>query len=126
MRLADVRWLPVVPNPGKIASVGLSYEDHRAETGLEATEHPALFLRFAESQVGHHQPLVPPSESPTLDFEAEIAVVIGKPGRRIDRAAARTGAFGPGLVTADEVGPDEVLTLSCSLNRMVVQSTRRP
>jgi len=53
------------------------------ETGRDNTEQPAIFLRVAESQVGHLQPMVRPRESKNFDYEAEIAVIIGKPGRRI-------------------------------------------
>jgi len=145
---SDVTWLPVIPNPDKIVCVGLNYEEHRAETGRDKTEQPALFLRVAESQVGHRQPIVRPRESTHLDFEAEIALVIGQPGRRISQKDAfkhvagyscyndgsvrdwqrhtiqwtagknfvRTGAFGPWMVTADEIPPNTVLTLSCRLN----------
>jgi 2-keto-4-pentenoate hydratase/2-oxohepta-3-ene-1,7-dioic acid hydratase in catechol pathway len=86
--LADVAWRPVVPNPAKIICVGLNYRDHRAETGNDASAHPAIFLRTPDSQVGHEQPLVRPRESATLDYEAEIAVVVGRAGRRIPRGEA--------------------------------------
>src|SRR5256714_15663852 len=82
---SDVTWLPVIPNPGKIVCVGLNYEEHRQETGRDKTEQPALFLRLAESQVGHRQPILRPRESKNLDYEAEIAVVIGRAGRRISQ-----------------------------------------
>ncbi|MEO6407129.1 MAG: fumarylacetoacetate hydrolase family protein, partial [Burkholderiaceae bacterium] len=82
-RLADVTLLPTIPNPGKIFCIGLNYEDHRRETKREKTEAPAVFVRFPESQVGHGQPILRPRESTKLDFEGEIAVIIGKPGRRI-------------------------------------------
>lgn len=81
-------FLPVIPNPGKIVCVGLNYEEHRVEAGREKTENPALFLRVAESQVGHNQPIVRPRESTMLDYEGEIAVIIGKSGRRIARENA--------------------------------------
>src|SRR5258705_10928860 len=84
-RESEVTWLPVIPNPGKIVCVGLNYEEHRAETGRDKTEHPALFLRVAESQVAHRQPILMPAESTNLDYEGEIAVIIGKPGRRISQ-----------------------------------------
>jgi 2-keto-4-pentenoate hydratase/2-oxohepta-3-ene-1,7-dioic acid hydratase in catechol pathway len=85
-RESEVTWLPVIPNPGKIVCVGLNYEEHRAETGRDKTENPALFLRVAESQVGHRQPILRPRESTHLDFEAEIALIVGRPGRRISQA----------------------------------------
>ena len=147
-KLSEITWLPVIPNPDKIVCVGLNYEEHRVETGREKTEQPALFLRVAESQVGHGQPIVRPRESMQLDFEAEIALIIGRPGRRIaqqdawrhiagyscyndgsvrewqrhtvqwtaGKNFARTGAFGPWMVSADEIPPDSELTLSCRLN----------
>ena len=85
---ADVTWLPVIPNPDKIVCVGLNYQDHVVETGRDNTEQPAIFLRVAESQVGHKQPIIRPRESKNLDFEAEIAVIIGKAGRRISQKEA--------------------------------------
>ncbi len=83
LKLTKVTFLPVIPNPGKIVCVGLNYEEHRAETGRDKTENPALFIRVAESQVGHNQPIVMPPESTSLDYEGEIAVIIGKAGRRV-------------------------------------------
>jgi len=82
---SELTWLPLIPNPGKIICVGLNYEEHRQETGRDKTEQPALFLRLAESQVGHKQPILRPRESKNLDYEAEIAVVIGRAGRRISQ-----------------------------------------
>ena len=84
-RESEVTWLPVIPNPGKIVCVGLNYEEHRQETGRDKTEQPALFLRLAESQVGHKQPILRPRESKNLDYEAEIAVIVGGAGRRISQ-----------------------------------------
>ncbi len=74
---------PVIPNPDKIICIGLNYRDHVAETGRTETEKPALFARFAGSQVGHGQPLVKPAVSDEFDYEGELAVVIGKGGRHI-------------------------------------------
>jgi len=87
-KTGKVAFLPVIPNPGKIVCVGLNYEEHRVETGRDKTENPALFIRVAESQVGHAQPIVMPRESTNLDFEGEIAVVIGRRGRRVPEADA--------------------------------------
>lgn len=86
--LADVRWLPVIPNPGKIWCAGLNYGEHVRETGREVSEKPMFFLRVADSQVGHGEAIPRPPESIKLDFEGEIAVIIGKPGRRISEADA--------------------------------------
>ena len=86
LALADVVLLPVIPNPGKIVCVGLNYGEHVRETGREITESPALFLRLNESQVAHGQDIIRPRESHRLDYEGEIAIVIGKGGRRISEA----------------------------------------
>jgi 2-keto-4-pentenoate hydratase/2-oxohepta-3-ene-1,7-dioic acid hydratase in catechol pathway len=88
LKLAEVRLLPVIPNPGKIFCIGLNYEDHRKEGKHQKTEAPAVFVRFAESQVGHDQPMLRPRESHKFDFEGEIALIIGKSGRRITEQAA--------------------------------------
>src|SRR5258708_9156374 len=85
LNLSKIVFLPVIPNPGKIACVGLNYEEHRAETGRDKTENPALFMRVAESQVAHRQPILMPAESTHLDYEGEIAVIIGKSGQRISQ-----------------------------------------
>src|SRR3954462_4491236 len=85
---SDITWLPVIPNPDRILCVGLNYQDHVAETGRDNTEQPAIFIRLPESQVGHKQPIIRPRESTHLDFEAEIAVIIGKSGRRISQKDA--------------------------------------
>jgi 2-keto-4-pentenoate hydratase/2-oxohepta-3-ene-1,7-dioic acid hydratase in catechol pathway len=84
--LQDATLLPVIPNPGKIWCCGLNYHEHVQETNREVTEQPTFFLRVADSQVGHGQPIVRPRESTQLDYEAEIAVVIGLGGRRIAEA----------------------------------------
>lgn len=84
-KLADITWLPVIPNPDRILCVGLNYQDHVVETGRDNTEQPAIFIRLPESQVGHKQPILRPRESTHMDFEAEIAVIIGKGGRRISQ-----------------------------------------
>jgi len=86
--LDAIEYLPVIPDPDKILCVGLNYEEHRVETGREKTENPAIFIRLRESQTGHGQPMVRPRESTSFDYEGEIAVIIGKPGRRIPQARA--------------------------------------
>ena len=153
LKLADLHLLPVITNPNKIVCVGLNYADHVRETGRELTESPALFLRVSESQVGHGQNIVRPPESHRLDYEGEIAVIIGKGGRRISEADSwshiagyscyndgsvrdwqvsttqwtagknfwRTGGFGPWMVTADEIKPDQKMTLITRLNGQELQ-----
>ena len=153
LRLGDLTLLPVIPNPGAIFCVGLNYSDHVLETGRALTEVPTMFLRTAASQVAHDEAIVKPAESSQLDFEGEIAVIIGRGGRRISESDAwshivgyacyndasirdwqlattqwtagknfwRTGAFGPWMVTADEISPGQTLTLTTRLNGREVQ-----
>ena len=81
--LNAVRLLPPVPVPPKILCVGLNYDDHLKESGLKKPTYPEIFGRFATSLIAHREPILRPRESTQLDYEAELAVVIGKPGRRI-------------------------------------------
>ncbi len=81
--LDAVNYNPVVPNAEKIICVGLNYKTHREETGRAPTDNPALFIRFADTQTGHNQPLVLPKASSMLDYEGELAVIIGKGGRHV-------------------------------------------
>jgi len=87
-RLSELRLLPVIPNPKTIACVGHNYEEHRLETQRDPTAHPSIFFRHPESLQASGQPLLRPCESTQLDYEGELAIVIGRPGRRIteDRA----------------------------------------
>jgi 2-keto-4-pentenoate hydratase/2-oxohepta-3-ene-1,7-dioic acid hydratase in catechol pathway len=151
--LNEVAFLPVIPNPDKILCVGLNYETHRLETGRPATEYPAIFTRFADTQIGHEQRIVRPRVSSQLDYEGELAVIIGRGGRYIPEAEAlryiagyacyndvtvrnwqrhtpqftpgknfpATGAFGPWMVTSDEISDLRNLTLTTRLNGKVVQ-----
>jgi acylpyruvate hydrolase len=86
--LNAVRLLPPVPVPPKILCVGLNYDDHLEESGLKKPAYPEIFARFATSLIPHQEPIQRPRESIALDYEAELAVVIGKPGRRIPREQA--------------------------------------
>jgi len=83
LALADVKLLPLVPNPDKILCVGLNYATHVAETGREQKEHPAIFTRYADSLIADGDAMVRPPESVRFDYEGELAIVIGKKGRRI-------------------------------------------
>ncbi|MFO1402312.1 MAG: fumarylacetoacetate hydrolase family protein [Steroidobacteraceae bacterium] len=87
-RLADLKLLPVIPDPDKILCVGLNYGAHIRETGNEPPAKPLIFTRFANSQVAHGQPLIRPRASERLDFEGELAVIIGRRGRHVPRAEA--------------------------------------
>src|SRR6202142_2557460 len=86
--LNSVRLLPPVPAPPKILCVGLNYDDHLEESGLKKPTYPEIFARFASSLIPHRDPIRRPHESIALDYEAELAVVIGKPGRRIPQEQA--------------------------------------
>ncbi|MDD1534325.1 MULTISPECIES: fumarylacetoacetate hydrolase family protein [unclassified Bradyrhizobium] len=93
--LDRITFLPLIPDPGKIICVGLNYRDHVVETGRTVTEKPALFARFACSQVGHLRPIVKPKVSDDFDYEGELALVIGKQGRHIpaDRALGHVAGY---------------------------------
>ena len=153
--LDGLQLAPVIPDPDKIICIGMNYRDHVAEVGRTVTEKPALFARFAGSQVGHLQPLVKPAVSDQFDYEGELAVVIGKQGRHIPasralehvagyscynegsvrdwqrhtsqflagKTFAGTGAFGPWLVTADEIPDPARLIMETRLNSQRVQHT---
>ncbi|HVV40648.1 MAG TPA: fumarylacetoacetate hydrolase family protein [Nitrobacter sp.] len=86
--LADVALLPTVPDPDKIFCIGVNYATHLAESGHPTPPHPMIFTRFANSQVGSGQPMIRPPESERFDYEGELAVIIGKGGRRIARERA--------------------------------------
>jgi 2-keto-4-pentenoate hydratase/2-oxohepta-3-ene-1,7-dioic acid hydratase in catechol pathway len=159
-QLADVELLPVIPRPEKIVCAVRNYMDHHQEVlaaGMqrELAAFPPIFLRVWRSQVAHNQPIVRPSVSESLDWEGELAVIIGKGGRDIAEADAwdhvagyscyndasvrewqfhakqiasgknfeGTGAFGPWMVTADEIEPGRKLTIETRLNGEVVQSS---
>lgn len=81
--IARIVWAPVIPNPDKILCVGLNYEEHRRETGRKEVTNPTIFARLTNSQTGHAVPVAVPAVSDQLDFEGELAIIIGKPGRYI-------------------------------------------
>jgi 2-keto-4-pentenoate hydratase/2-oxohepta-3-ene-1,7-dioic acid hydratase in catechol pathway len=87
LALAQASLLPPIPAPDKIVCIGLNYRAHAAEAGLKVPEHPSLFLRLTNTLVPHGGTLVRPSVSSDMDYEGELAVVIGRAGRHI--AAAR-------------------------------------
>jgi acylpyruvate hydrolase len=155
--LSDLKLLPPLRRPPKIICVGLNFADHTSESKYEQPDYPTLFFRVHTSLIAHEQPMVRPAvtDSEGLDFEGEIAVVLGKGGRHIAREDALshvagysvfndgsvreyqfktpqwtvgknfdgTGAFGPDLVTADELPPGvKGLLLETRLNGEVVQS----
>ena len=81
--LADVKLLAPVPRPGKILCVGLNYRDHARETGQAIPEEPVLFSKFANSVVGPGADVVVPPEADKVDYEAELAVVVGRRASRV-------------------------------------------
>ena len=97
LALADIRYLPTITNPDKILCVGLNYKAHQEETGRGGEGIPTIFVRFAAAQMGHEAPMVRPLESATLDYEGEIAMIIGRAGRRIARADAMGHVVGFGI-----------------------------
>jgi 2-keto-4-pentenoate hydratase/2-oxohepta-3-ene-1,7-dioic acid hydratase in catechol pathway len=84
----EFTYCPVIPNPAKILCVGLNYEEHRRETGRPESQYPAIFTRFADTLVGHRSPVISPVNSSALDYEGELAVVIGKAGFHVSEAEA--------------------------------------
>ncbi|MGY1899817.1 fumarylacetoacetate hydrolase family protein [Nocardia gipuzkoensis] len=89
-----VRLLPVVPNPSKVFCVGLNYREHVTETKRELPTYPVLFPKFADSLIGAYDDIVLPPESTQVDYEGELAVIIGRPGRRIAEADAAEHVLG--------------------------------
>ncbi|MBI3978362.1 MAG: fumarylacetoacetate hydrolase family protein [Chloroflexi bacterium] len=81
--IAAVRILAPIQRPGKIICIGLNYRDHALETGQPIPEVPVIFAKFANTIVGPGEPVILPAASNRLDYEVELAVVIGKAGRRI-------------------------------------------
>lgn len=81
--LASVHLLPLIPNPGKIVCMGLNYADHAKEGGNARPDYPSFFLRGATSMVGHQSPILRPKASTELDYEAELAVIIGQRARHL-------------------------------------------
>ena len=150
-RLADIRFLPVVPDPRKILCAGINYRSHAAEVGRELPKQPSMFICFADTLVGHDGDMIRPRRSDNFDFEGEFTVIVGKGGRDILEARALdhvagytcfvdgsvrdyqkfsvtsgknwpgTGPLGPWMVTADEIPDPTRLTLTTRLNGQEVQ-----
>ncbi|OFZ91291.1 MAG: 5-oxopent-3-ene-1,2,5-tricarboxylate decarboxylase [Betaproteobacteria bacterium RBG_16_64_18] len=86
--LDKVKFLPPVPQPGKIICLGLNYVDHATEGGHAKPSYPSFFMRVATSLTAHGQPIVRPPCSTQLDYEAELAVVVGRRARHVREADA--------------------------------------
>ncbi len=78
-----LRFLPPVPDPRKIACIGLNYRDHAAESGAKIPDEPILFSKFATALVGHEGDIVLPPVSNEVDYEAELVIVVGRRGRNV-------------------------------------------
>jgi 2-keto-4-pentenoate hydratase/2-oxohepta-3-ene-1,7-dioic acid hydratase in catechol pathway len=145
-KLADVRFLPAIPDPEKILCAGINYRSHAAETGRELPKQPSMFIRLANTLTGHDGEMIRPSVSQHFDFEGEFALVIGRAGRHIpveralDHVAGytcdyqkfsvtsgknfpSTGPLGPWIVTTDEIPDPARLTLTTRLNGQEVQKS---
>jgi 2-keto-4-pentenoate hydratase/2-oxohepta-3-ene-1,7-dioic acid hydratase in catechol pathway len=150
---ADVKWLPVIPNPDKILCAGINYRSHAAETGRELPKQPSMFIRLANTLTGHDGEMIRPAVSQSFDFEGELAVVIARGGRHIpveralDHVAGytcfvdgsvrdyqkfsvtsgknfpATGPLGPWIVTTDEITDPARLMLTTRLNGQEVQKS---
>jgi 2-keto-4-pentenoate hydratase/2-oxohepta-3-ene-1,7-dioic acid hydratase in catechol pathway len=88
--LDAIAWQPPIPAPEKIICIGVNYPDRNAEykDGQDAPKYPSMFMRTPRSFVGHETPLVRPRASSQLDYEGEVVLVIGKPGRHIPESEA--------------------------------------
>jgi 2-keto-4-pentenoate hydratase/2-oxohepta-3-ene-1,7-dioic acid hydratase in catechol pathway len=84
----EAEFLPVIPNPQKIACIGVNYREHAAELGSKLADHPTVFIRWPDSVVGHRRPIIRPKVSERVDYEGELAVIIGRPGRAVPRERA--------------------------------------
>src|ERR1700747_955581 len=150
-KLNEIKFLPVIPQPHKILCAGINYRSHAAEMARELPKQPSMFIRFADTLVGHGGELIRPRVSDNFDFEGELALVIGKGGRHIAAERALedvagytcfvdgsvrdyqkfsvtsgknfpgTGPLGPWLVTSDEIPDPSRLTLTTRLNGKEVQ-----
>lgn len=149
--LDHVVLLQVIPDAARVICVGKNYKDHAIEMGGPPPENMVLFMRTVQSLVGHRQSIACPSASKEYDYEGELAVIIGRGGRRIpvDRALSHvagyacfldgsirdfqkhsftagknfdsSGACGPWLVPATEVPDPQNLNLTTRINGEVVQ-----
>lgn len=92
--LEEVHLLPPIPDPAKILCIGLNYATHLDEMGNKRAAHPTVFTRFADTLVGDGGALLRPKSSGRFDYEGELAVIIGQPGRHISRADAMAHVAG--------------------------------
>lgn len=93
-RTGEVRYAPVIPHPGKIVCVGLNYRKHILEMGRDLPEYPTLFAKFADTLIGAQDEILAPPESAAVDWEAELAIVVGTTVRRADTESAAAAIAG--------------------------------
>lgn len=93
-KLGDVEILPPISQPEKIICVGLNYIDHCRETGMEPPKSPVIFSKYANAIIGHNDAIEIPVNSSEVDFEAELAIVIGKEAKRVTEEDANDYVFG--------------------------------
>jgi len=96
--ITDLSYAPVVPHPGKIICVGLNYRSHIIEMGRDLPEYPTLFAKYPEALIGAFDPLILPAESDQVDWEAELAVIVGRRVRRADATAAADAIAGYSII----------------------------
>src|SRR6266446_290990 len=151
LSLERLTFLPVITNPNKILCVGINYRSHAAEHGHAVAEKPNIFTKFTDTLCSHDGVMLRPKASQELDFEGELAVIIGKGGRAISAEKAlshvagytcfcdgsvrdfikvslitgknfpATSPLGPWMVTADEIPDPSKLTLTTRLNGQQMQ-----
>jgi len=92
--MEEVTILPPVPLPPKIVCLGLNYRDHAQEQGVEIPEEPVIFMKPRTAVIGSEQPIIKPSFVKQLDYEAELAIIIGRKGRAISVSDAKDYIFG--------------------------------
>jgi 2-keto-4-pentenoate hydratase/2-oxohepta-3-ene-1,7-dioic acid hydratase in catechol pathway len=92
--LGDIDLASPVPRPGKIICIGLNYRNHAIESGMEIPKSPIIFSKFQTSVVGSEEPIMLPADSTQVDFEAELAVIIGRRAKNVKAADAMNYVFG--------------------------------
>lgn len=97
----EANYAPLIPNPSKIYCIGLNYKSHAAEVGQELPKYPTVFAKFASSLCGANDEVEIPVEDHRVDYEAELAIIIGPPGRRISEEDA--GAHIAGFAVSSDV-----------------------
>ena len=96
--LADLSYAPVVPRPGKIICVGLNYRSHISEMGRQLPKYPTLFAKYPEALIGAFDPLTLPAESDQVDWEVELAVIVGRRVRHANADAAVDAIAGYSII----------------------------